>query len=232
LHRGEVHLREGEANGFALPLAHLPKALYTPRNEVVKDLRMLDHLINFEPDVEEVPTGMLPLEKSDPADIVDAQVKTADWLKQLGIDDDEAVTDAQAHLAQTAFTNIVTAQPAAKQNLTQIKTPAAVQHLVAMLTAYDWQFVERAQELRGYAVAKILEDCEHPTASIRLKALGMLGKITEVGLFTDKIEVKKTELSDTELELRIKDKLNKMAQIVDVTDVTEVEEDESVNESE
>ena len=56
--------------------------------------------------------------------------------------------------------------------------------------------------------------------------------MTEVGLFTDKVEVKKTELSDAELELRIKEKLNKMAQIVDVTDVTEVEEHESVDESE
>jgi hypothetical protein len=91
-----------------------------------------------------------------------------------------------------------------------------------MLTAYDWEFVERAKELRGYTVAKILEETNHPTASVRLKALALLGKVTEVGLFTEKIEIKKTELSDAELDARIKEKLNKMAKIVEITDVTDV----------
>ena len=196
---------------------------------------MLDHLIFFTPDVDDDSADFVSLEKSEPAAVVDAQVKTSEWLNSIGaVTEEEVLTELQTQQVQSAFSSVATGSNTAMQNLTQIKTPAAVQHLVSMLTAYDWQFVERAQELRGYAVAKILEDCEHPTASIRLKALGMLGKVTEVGLFTDKIEVKKTELSDAELELRIKEKLNKMAQIVDVTDVTDVEEntDESVNESE
>lgn len=194
---------------------------------------MLDHLIFFTPDVDDDSADFVPLEKSEPAAIVDAQVKTTEWLESIGaVTEQEAISEIEANAARSAFTGVATGSNTAMQNLTQIKTPAAVQHLVSMLTAYDWQFVERAQELRGYAVAKILEDCEHPTASIRLKALQMLGKVTEVGLFTDKVEVKKTELSDAELELRIKEKLNKMAQIVDVTDVTEVEEHESVDESE
>ena len=57
--------------------------------------------------------------------------------------------------------------------------------------------------------------------------MGLLGKVTEIGLFTDKIEVKKNELSDAELEARIKEKLGKMAKIVDITDVREVQEIES-----
>jgi hypothetical protein len=57
------------------------------------------------------------------------------------------------------------------------------------------------------AVAKILEETDHPDARIRLKALEMLGKVTEVGLFTERIEIKKTELSDVELDERIKQKL-------------------------
>jgi hypothetical protein len=90
-----------------------------------------------------------------------------------------------------------------------------------MLTAYDWAFVEQAKELRGFAVAKILEEVEHPDARIRLKALDMLGKVTEVALFTERIEVKKTEMSDVELEARIKDKLNRFMGVIDVVDVVE-----------
>jgi hypothetical protein len=92
-----------------------------------------------------------------------------------------------------------------------------------MLTAYDWHFVEQAKEIRGYAVAQLVEETKHPDAKIRLKALELLGKVTEVALFTERVEVKKTELSDAELEDRIKDKLERMAKIIDVTDVTEVE---------
>jgi hypothetical protein len=170
----------------------------------------------------------VPLEKSEPAAIVDAQVKTTEWLESIGaVTEQEVLTDLQTQQVQQAFTSVATGSNTAMQNLTQIKTPAAVQHLVSMLTAYDWQFVERAQELRGYAVAKILEDCEHPTASIRLKALQMLGKVTEVGLFTEKIEVKKTEMSDVELEARIKEKLNRFMGVIDVVDVTEEKSDEA-----
>jgi hypothetical protein len=87
-----------------------------------------------------------------------------------------------------------------------------------MLTAYDWEFVEQAKELRGYAVAQILEETKNPDSRIRLKALDMLGRVTEVALFTDRIEIKKTEMSDTELDQRIRDKLNKFMGTVDVVE--------------
>ena len=82
--------------------------------------------------------------------------------------------------------------------------------------------MEQAKELRGYAVAKILEETKHPDAKVRLKALDMLGKVTEVALFTERIAVKKEEVSDLELEQRIKDKLNRFMQVVDVVDVSDV----------
>ena len=56
-------------------------------------------------------------------------------------------------------------------------------------------------------------------ANIRLKALGLLGKVTEIGLFTEKIEIKKEELTDSELDMRIKEKLNRFMGVVDVQDV-------------
>lgn len=99
-----------------------------------------------------------------------------------------------------------------------------MQHLVGMLTAYDWAFVEQAKELRGYAVAKLLEKCESPNASVSLKALIALGKVTEVGLFTEKIEVKKADMSDDEIDARIKEKLNKFMGVVDIVDVKDVDE--------
>lgn len=186
---------------------------------------MLEHLIDFEPVVEPDSTGFVPLEKTSPADAVDAKVATTDWLKELGAVGEEVITEIEADASRQAFSHLITAQPLDKTHtaLAQVKTPAAVQHLVGMLTAYDWEFVERAKELRGYTVAKIIEETTHPTASVRLKALALLGKVTEVGLFTEKIEVKKTDLSDAELDARIKEKLGKMAKIVEITEVQDVD---------
>ena len=88
-----------------------------------------------------------------------------------------------------------------------------------MLTAYDWAFVEQAKELRGYAVSQILEETKNPDTRYRLKALEMLGKVTEVALCTERVEIKKTDMSDSELEQRIKEKLNKFMHVIDVVDV-------------
>ena len=191
---------------------------------------MLEHLINGEfcPEVvDATQTAVLSFAQVPPASVIDAQVKTANWLKDLELDDQEAESKADAQAARKSFASLVTGQPPQniQQALANVKTPAAVQHLVGMLTAYDWAFVEQAKELRGFAVAKILEEVDHPDARIRLKALDMLGKVTEVALFTERVEVKKTEMSDTELENRIKDKLNKFMHVIDVTDISEISED-------
>ena len=190
---------------------------------------MLEHLINgdFEPNVVDITMATpLPIEKAHPADLIDAKVKTADWLKELEDGDEAAETKADAEAARKSFASLVTGQPVVntQQALANVKTPAAVQHLVGMLTAYDWAFVEQAKELRGYAVAQILEEVKHPDARIRLKALQMLGNVTEVALFTERVEVKKTEMSDVELEARIKEKLSKFMHVIDVTDVSEAED--------
>ena len=192
---------------------------------------MLEHLIygEFHPEVVDATAEVLSFEKADTATTIDAKVKTAQWLKDLGLDDEEVESKADAQAARSSFASLVTGQPPqnTQQALANIKAPAAVQHLVGMLTAYDWAFVEQAKELRGYAVAQILEEVKHPDARIRLKALDMLGKVTEVALFTERVEVKKTQMSDVELETRIKEKLNRFMGVIDVVDVAEDQPDEA-----
>ena len=188
---------------------------------------MLEHLIHgeFHPEVVDATAAQVtPFDKAEPTTTIDAKVKTAQWLKDLELEDEEIETKADAEAARKSFASLVTGQSVAttQQALTSVKAPAAVQHLVGMLTAYDWAFVEQAKELRGFAVAQILKEVDHPDARIRLKALDMLGRVTEVALFTERVEIKKTEMSDVELEARIKDKLNKFMHVIDVTDVSDV----------
>lgn len=200
--------------------------MYTGVHEVKRPVRMLDHLIDFEPEVEDFISKHTPLVKAAVSETIDAKSNTTDWLKSLGaVDEGAVVSEAQKRAARETFTNIVSAAGAELTHtaLANVNTPAAVQHLVGMLTAYDWEFVHQARQLRGYAITKILEEVENPSANIRLKALALLGKVTEVGLFTEKIEIKKAEMSDDEIETRIKDKLARFMQVIDVTEVPEVE---------
>lgn len=190
---------------------------------------LLDHLqqIEFEPEVLDAPDeGFTPFKKVGATDLIQAQVNTADWLKELGAQDDEEIEQAaQESTAREAFTALTTGAPDPKTAIAKINTPPAVRKLVTMLSAYDWQFVEEANKIRGKAVAQLLEEIEHPDARIRLKAIELLGKVTEIGLFTERIQVKKEELADHELDERIKEKLAQLQKTVEA----EVQEREERN---
>jgi hypothetical protein len=183
---------------------------------------MLEHLLDFTPPPA-TPQSVVPLTQATPDDIVAAQLNTADWLEKMGAPStDDALKSAAASTAQQAFSALTTQTPEEQRKaLVQLKTPAAVRHLTGMLTAYDWEFVEQAKELRGYAVSQILEETKHPDAKIRLKALDMLGRVTEVALFTERVEVKNNTLSEAEIEAKIKEKINRFMQVTDVIDVAE-----------
>ena len=189
----------------------------------------MDHLLDFDPEVLLKSQAPISAEKVAPVELLNGKVNTQDWLKQMGVPDtQDVVSELEKQQARETFTALTTASPLKDQHdmVSRIETPAAVKHLVGMLTAYDWEFVHQAQELRGYAVAKILEECENPNSNIRLKALGLLGKVTEIGLFTEKIEVKKTDMTEDEIDKRLKEKLAKFMNVsdADVTDVVELED--------
>ena len=188
---------------------------------------MLDHLVHFEPEVT-ARGSFQKLDDATPSDTLSAQVATEQWLAEMGVDDDEVVANQQqTQAARKAFNAVTTNASTTEQktSLAELKSPAAVRHLTGMLAAYDWQFIDMAQEIRGYTVAKLVEETKSPNANVRLKALIALGKVTEVGLFTEQIEVKKTEMSDAEVEQRIKDKLAKFMGVIDVVDVSERPDD-------
>lgn len=189
--------------------------MYTAVNEKANmsstHTQMFENLVQFEPEIS--PAGnFTPIEQVGASTMLDAQLETAAWLEDLGVPSDKDVDDKQqTKAARVAFTalNFDPNSAAQKQALAAIKTPAAVQHLTGMLTAYDWDFIHQAKELRGYAVAKIVEETTNPNANIRLKALQMLGNVTEVALFTERVEVTKKDASEEEIEKRLRERLAK-----------------------
>lgn len=164
-----------------------------------------------------------PTDSLSATETLSAQIKTSQWLKAFEDEDEEILSEAQQEKVVDAFNALTTQDPRAKQRLLELDLPEEIKSAVGMVTAYQWKFVEQAESLRSMSVAKIVKETDHPDARIRLKALELLGKVTEVALFTDRISVKSEEVSDEELDQRIKEKLGKYMGAVDVVDVEEIE---------
>tara|TARA_R100001163_G_C5030678_1_gene170980 strand:+ start:4 stop:603 length:600 start_codon:yes stop_codon:yes gene_type:complete len=91
-----------------------------------------------------------------------------------------------------------------------LSTPATVKHLYAMLSDYDHQVVQEAVQLRRFVTNKLIEDTGLNDPRHRLKALELLGKISDVGLFSEKTEVIVKHATTEELEKQIRTKLSKI----------------------
>ena len=178
---------------------------------------MLEHLLNPE---------FTDAYEADTTTLVAAQASTADLLLQLG-SPEHILQEDEKHKVREAFAAVTTGAPDANVAVLKNKTPEAVKHLSGMLSQYDWEFVEQAKEIRSYIVAKLLEETKHPEAKIRLNALKILGSVTEVGAFTEKIEIKKIEMADHEIEAKIKEKLNRFMGVVDVVEASTKSDDET-----
>ena len=160
--------------------------------------------------------GFTPERRLQPHEELDARFETAEFLDAIGAKPEDEITKELAQeAAKRSFEDFVknVPDPAKRENLKNMKTPESVKRVVGMLSTYDWQFVEESQRIRGFIVTKLLEEAEgHPDAKVRLRALELLGKVTDVGLFSERIEVKKTDISDADLDAQIRAKLEKFVE--------------------
>jgi hypothetical protein len=174
---------------------------------------MFDGLIELEGDfdVAEVQRGVPPalevafddestvltIESASTQQLLSAQASTASWLDEIGAytGDPEAdlkLSEEQRAAARDAFSAVTNpyADPLTqKSRLMVLSAPVAVRHLAGMLSQYDWEFVKQAKEIRGYIVARLVEHSKSPDAKISLQALRTLGTVTEIGAYTDRIEI-------------------------------------------
>ena len=98
-----------------------------------------------------------------------------------------------------------------------LSSPGMVVYLQSLLAEYDTVIVKSAHQLRTYVTNKLIIDSANPDPRIRLKSLEMLGKISDVGLFTDKTEITMRHRPTEELEQLLRERLTKVleAEVVD-----------------
>jgi hypothetical protein len=88
--------------------------------------------------------------------------------------------------------------------------PGVMLKLEALLTEYDYSIIHDAQQVRTYVTNRLLEETSDPDPKIRLRAYELLGKISDVGLFTERKEVTIKHQSTEELTDLLRSKLNKL----------------------
>ena len=99
------------------------------------------------------------------------------------------------------------------KNSTLLERVSVAERIGTMLQEYNSQFVADAAELRLVVTNKLLDLAGCGDPRIEIKAAEMLGKISDVGLFSEKTEITVTYNNVSDLDEAIKDKIRKMMRL-------------------
>jgi predicted thioesterase len=89
-------------------------------------------------------------------------------------------------------------------------TPASLKAIRSYLDEYGRQVVTHAVELRHLVTNRLIEESQNPDPRVRIRALELLGKHSDVGLFSEKQEVTVTHQTTDELKEKLRAKLQKL----------------------
>lgn len=169
------------------------------------------------------------LGKLDLPDRAAALSKTVNILEDHGLDvspdkDDQDV----ASILATSY-----AQDPAKTS-TQVTTkraatltPPSIRLANEILREFNHSVVESSIQLRHLVTNKLIIESENPDARTRMRALELLGKISDVGLFAEKSEVTITHQTTDDIKERLRGKLAKLVNPeLEVEDVTILDAEE------
>jgi len=121
-----------------------------------------------------------------------------------GLPDPSDVAERDKDTARAIFTG---QQRASDEDLS---SPPVVVYLQSLLNEYDKIVIKSAAQLRTYVTNKLLAETANPDPRIRLKSLELLGKVSDVGLFTDKTEITMRHRPTEELEQLLRERLTKV----------------------
>ena len=221
-----------------LPESLEPEAAGTLREnmQIVANTSDLIHALGGRSDVEDVVRVTDGVRVSDGAG--EATAESFDELEVTGsaqaADD---VFKAFAQRAQAQFEEAMGETPAKPKRGRPRKHPvvekpsanppelyqgAVAERISAMLKEYNNPIVADAAELRQVTINKLLDLSMCGDPRIEIKATELLGKVSDVGLFTEKTEITVTYNTVSDLDQMIKDKVRKMLQAnaIDITPVS------------
>jgi hypothetical protein len=152
----------------------------------------------------------------------EAACNTAQLLAEHGLDVEPTPEDEQ--LAAKLAVSYASDPDKTSKTVTNKRAaklpPASLVAVHNILSEFSHSIVESAVQVRHLVTNKLIEETENPDPRVRIRALELLGKISDVGLFSEKSEVTITHQTTDELREKLRSKLAKL--------VNPTEDDENV----
>ena len=145
---------------------------------------------------------------------------TASLMAELGMPFE--MTKEDEELARELFESFDAPKkggaPSKSYNPPELYTGSVAIKLAALLDAYDQQVVTDAVQVRTYITNRLLEISQCGDSKQELRAIELLGKLSDVGAFTEKSEITVTHKTSDDLRKAIESKIQRLLdmEVVDV----------------
>lgn len=142
----------------------------------------------------------------------EAACNTAILLSEHGLDitPNKEDKDVAAGIALDYAENPASTSKKVSVAKTAKMTPASLILTSNILQEFGQSVAENAVQIRHLVTNKLLLESENPDPRVRIRALELLGKISDVGLFAEKSEVTITHQSTDDLRANLRSKLQKL----------------------
>lgn len=151
------------------------------------------------------------------SDAVATAVNTVDLIESLG----GSIDFSEKDFAQAK--DLVTKSANTPKHVT---SPAQAKVAAEILKRFDYQAIADAQQARNFITNKLIELADCGDLKIEIKALELLGKHSDIGIFTERSEITVHHTSSTSLENSIKERIKRLlnSNVSDVTPIDDLDE--------
>lgn len=169
-------------------------------------------MIVIEPDKEHpLPFDLSDEEPAAHKDKLAVAANTANLIDELGGSIDMSEEDEHAARALIQGNKD-------KKTVRQLQVPGVARKLGALLSEYDHQVIKDVQQARTFITNRLIELATCGDVKTEIKALELLGKHSDIGIFTERSEITVTHKTSSDLEESIKDRIKRLlnSDVVDV----------------
>lgn len=141
-----------------------------------------------------------------------ALAETVTKLEDHGLDvtPDEDDKDVAAALVTSYAQNPEKTSQKVSNTKAATLTPPSIRLTNDILTEFNHSVVESSKQLRNLVTNKLIIESENPDPRVRMRALELIGKISDVSLFAEKSDVTITHQTTDDIRERLREKLAKL----------------------
>jgi hypothetical protein len=176
-------------------------------------------MIQLEPTTEHpVPFDLTDEQPKTHADSIAIAVNTVDLIDALG----PSIDFGEGDLTKAADLITGAGKPQTPKTISKSAEAAAAHHLVKR---FDFQAFSDALQARNFITNKLIELADNGDPKIELKALELLGKHSDIGLFTERSEITVHHTTSSALEDSIKERVKRLlnAEVIDVKPIDDLD---------